>query len=279
MIIEVNGVTFSFSENGKVLDDISLTIEKGTFTAILGRNGSGKSTLAKHFNALLLPNDGAVYVKGMDTRDEMNTFNIRSCAGMVFQNPDNQMVAAIAEDEIAFAPENLGIEPSEIRRRVDESLKTVGMSEYSAKTVSMLSGGQKQRIAIAAVLAMKPEILILDEPTAMLDPSGRHDVMKTVKELNRENGMTVILITHYMEEAAQADRIVVVDNGRIIADDTPRGVFRQTKLMKSAGLDVPQMTELMQLLRESGIDVSDDVLSVDEALSEIVKVLGVAPDD
>ncbi len=279
MIIEVNGVTFSFSENGKVLDNISLTIEKGTFTAILGRNGSGKSTLAKHFNALLLPNDGAVYVKGMDTRDEMNTFNIRSCAGMVFQNPDNQMVAAVAEDEIAFAPENLGIEPSEIRRRVDESLKTVGMSEYSAKTVSMLSGGQKQRIAIAAVLAMKPEILILDEPTAMLDPSGRHDVMKTVKELNRENGMTVILITHYMEEAAQADRIVVVDNGRIIADDTPRGVFRQTKLMKSAGLDVPQMTELMQLLRESGIDVSDDVLSVDEALSEIVKVLGVAPDD
>ena len=279
MIIEVNGVTFSFSENGKVLDNISLTIEKGTFTTILGRNGSGKSTLAKHFNALLLPNDGAVYVKGMDTRDEMNTFNIRSCAGMVFQNPDNQMVAAVAEDEIAFAPENLGIEPSEIRRRVDESLKTVGMSEYSAKTVSMLSGGQKQRIAIAAVLAMKPEILILDEPTAMLDPSGRHDVMKTVKELNRENGMTVILITHYMEEAAQADRIVVVDNGRIIADDTPRGVFRQTKLMKSAGLDVPQMTELMQLLRESGIDVSDDVLSVDEALSEIVKVLGVAPDD
>ena len=279
MIIEVNGVTFSFSEHGKVLDNISLTIEKGTFTAILGRNGSGKSTLAKHFNALLLPNDGAVYVKGMDTRDEMNTFNIRSCAGMVFQNPDNQMVAAVAEDEIAFAPENLGIEPSEIRRRVDESLKTVGMSEYSAKTVSMLSGGQKQRIAIAAVLAMKPEILILDEPTAMLDPSGRHDVMKTVKELNRENGMTVILITHYMEEAAQADRIVVVDNGRIIADDTPRGVFRQTKLMKSAGLDVPQMTELMQLLRESGIDVSDDVLSVDEALGEIVKVLGVAPDD
>ena len=279
MIIEVNGVTFSFSEDGKVLDNISLTIEKGTFTAILGRNGSGKSTLAKHFNALLLPNDGAVYVKGMDTRDEMNTFNIRSCAGMVFQNPDNQMVAAIAEDEIAFAPENLGIEPSEIRRRVDESLKTVGMSEYSAKTVSMLSGGQKQRIAIAAVLAMKPEILILDEPTAMLDPSGRHDVMKTVKELNRENGMTVILITHYMEEAAQADRIVVIDNGRIIADDTPRGVFRQTKLMKSAGLDVPQMTELMQLLRESGIDVSDDVLSVDEALGEIVKVLGVAPDD
>lgn len=279
MIIEVNGVTFSFSENGKVLDNISLTIEKGTFTAILGRNGSGKSTLAKHFNALLLPNDGAVYVKGMDTRDEMNTFNIRSCAGMVFQNPDNQMVAAIAEDEIAFAPGNLGIEPSEIRRRVDESLKTVGMSEYSAKTVSMLSGGQKQRIAIAAVLAMKPEILILDEPTAMLDPSGRHDVMKTVKELNRENGMTVILITHYMEEAAQADRIVVIDNGRIIADDTPRGVFRQTKLMKSAGLDVPQMTELMQLLRESGIDVSDDVLSVDEALGEIVKVLGVAPDD
>ena len=279
MIIEVNGVTFSFSENGKALDNISLTIEKGTFTAILGRNGSGKSTLAKHFNALLLPNDGAVYVKGMDTRDEMNTFNIRSCAGMVFQNPDNQMVAAIAEDEIAFAPENLGIEPSEIRRRVDESLKTVGMSEYSAKTVSMLSGGQKQRIAIAAVLAMKPEILMLDEPTAMLDPSGRHDVMKTVKELNRENGMTVILITHYMEEAAQADRIVVVDNGRIIADDTPRGVFRQTKLMKSAGLDVPQMTELMQLLRESGIDVSDDVLSVDEALGEIVKVLGVAPDD
>lgn len=279
MIIEVNGVIFSFSENGKVLDNISLTIEKGTFTAILGRNGSGKSTLAKHFNALLLPNDGAVYVKGMDTRDEMNTFNIRSCAGMVFQNPDNQMVAAIAEDEIAFAPENLGIEPSEIRRRVDESLKTVGMSEYSAKTVSMLSGGQKQRIAIAAVLAMKPEILILDEPTAMLDPSGRHDVMKTVKELNRENGMTVILITHYMEEAAQADRIVVIDNGRIIADDTPRGVFRQTKLMKSAGLDVPQMTELMQLLRESGIDVSDDVLSVDEALGEIVKVLGVAPDD
>ena len=258
----------------EVLREINLTIEKGSFTAILGHNGSGKSTLAKHFNAILLPTGGKVYVKGMDTTDKNSVFNIRQSAGMVFQNPDNQMVAAIVEDEVAFAPENLGVEPKEIRRRVDECLKTVNMTKYAQSAPSNLSGGQKQRVAIAAVLAMNPEILILDEPTAMLDPKGRSEVIKTIKMLNREKGITVVLITHYMDEAALADRTVVIDDGEIVLDGTPKDVFRNVEKIKSLGLDVPQVTELAYELRKKGIDISEDVLTVDECFAELLKILG-----
>ena len=258
----------------EVLREINLTIEKGSFTAILGHNGSGKSTLAKHFNAILLPTGGKVYVKGMDTTDKNSVFNIRQSAGMVFQNPDNQMVAAIVEDEVAFAPENLGVEPKEIRRRVNECLETVNMTKYAQSAPSNLSGGQKQRVAIAAVLAMNPEILILDEPTAMLDPKGRSEVIKTIKMLNREKGITVVLITHYMDEAALADRTVVIDDGEIVLDGTPKDVFRNVEKIKSLGLDVPQVTELAYELRKKGIDISEDVLTVDECFAELLKILG-----
>ena len=258
----------------EVLREINLTIEKGSFTAILGHNGSGKSTLAKHFNAILLPTGGKVYVKGMDTTDKDSVFNIRQSAGMVFQNPDNQMVAAIVEDEVAFAPENLGVEPKEIRRRVDECLETVNMTKYAQSAPSNLSGGQKQRVAIVAVLAMNPEILILDEPTAMLDPKGRSEVIKTIKMLNREKGITVVLITHYMDEAALADRTVVIDDGEIVLDGTPKDVFRNVEKIKSLGLDVPQVTELAYELRKKGIDISEDVLTVDECFAELLKILG-----
>lgn len=288
MIIDVQGVSFSFfdkdSETGavteeQVLKNLDLKIEKGSFTAILGHNGSGKSTLAKHFNAILLPAGGKVYVKGMDTSNAEKVFDIRSAAGMVFQNPDNQMVAAVVEDEIAFAPENLGVEPKEIRRRVDECLNMVGMPEYSSAITSKLSGGQKQKIAIAAVLAMQPEIIILDESTAMLDPEGRREVLKTIKMLNKTKGMTVILITHYMDEAALAGRVIVMDSGHIIMDGTPANVFKNVEQMKALGLDVPQVTELAYELNKAGIDIPKGILSVDECLAELVKLLGVAPND
>ena len=258
----------------EVLKEINLTIEKGSFTAILGHNGSGKSTLAKHFNAILLPTGGKVYVKGIDTSDKNSVFDIRRSAGMVFQNPDNQMVAAMVEDEVAFAPENLGVEPKEIRRRVDECLETVNMTKYAQSSPSNLSGGQKQRVAIAAVLAMNPEILILDEPTAMLDPKGRSEVIKTVKKLNREKGITVVLITHYMDEAALSDRTIVIDDGKIVLDGTPKEVFRNVEKIKSLGLDVPQVTELAYELGKLGIEISSDVLTVDECFAELLKVLG-----
>lgn len=263
----------------KVLKDINIEIEKGSFTAVLGHNGSGKSTLAKHFNAILLPSGGKVYVKGMDTADENNIFNIRQSAGMVFQNPDNQMVAALVEDEVAFAPENLGVEPKEIRRRVDECLEIVNMTKYAQSSPSKLSGGQKQRVAIASVLAMNPEILILDEPTAMLDPKGRSEVIKTIKMLNEEKDITVVLITHYMDEAAQADRTVVIDDGEIVLDGTPKEVFKNVEKLKSLGLDVPQVTELAYELRKMGIEISDDVLTVDECFDEIIRILGETKDD
>ena len=288
MIIDVQGVSFSFfdkdSETGavteeQVLKNLDLKIEKGSFTAILGHNGSGKSTLAKHFNAILLPAGGKVYIKGMDTSDAEKVFDIRSAAGMVFQNPDNQMVAAVVEDEIAFAPENLGVEPKEIRRRVDECLNMVGMPEYSSAITSKLSGGQKQKIAIAAVLAMQPEIIILDESTAMLDPEGRREVLKTIKMLNKTKGMTVILITHYMDEAALAGRVIVMDSGHIIMDGTPADVFKNVEQMRALGLDVPQVTELAYELNKAGIDIPKGILSVDECLAELVKLLGVAPND
>ena len=281
-MIETKNLSFIYREEDmesgeikeeKVLKDINIEIEKGSFTAVLGHNGSGKSTLAKHFNAILLPSGGKVYVKGMDTADENNIFNIRQSAGMVFQNPDNQMVAALVEDEVAFAPENLGVEPKEIRRRVDECLEIVNMTKYAQSSPSKLSGGQKQRVAIASVLAMNPEILILDEPTAMLDPKGRSEVIKTIKMLNEEKDITVVLITHYMDEAAQADRTVVIDDGEIVLDGTPKEVFKNVEKLKSLGLDVPQVTELAYELRKMGIEISDDVLTVDECFDEIIRIL------
>ena len=282
-MIETKNLSFIYREEDmesgeikeeKVLKDINIEIKKGSFTAVLGHNGSGKSTLAKHFNAILLPSGGTVYVKGMDTADENNIFNIRQSAGMVFQNPDNQMVAALVEDEVAFAPENLGVEPKEIRRRVDECLEIVNMTKYAQSSPSKLSGGQKQRVAIASVLAMNPEILILDEPTAMLDPKGRSEVIKTIKMLNEEKDITVVLITHYMDEAAQADRTVVIDDGEIVLDGTPKEVFKNVEKLKSLGLDVPQVTELAYELRKMGIEISDDVLTVDECFDEIIRILG-----
>lgn len=282
-MIETKNLSFIYHEEDmesgeikeeKVLKDINIEIKKGSFTAVLGHNGSGKSTLAKHFNAILLPSGGKVYVKGMDTADENNIFNIRQSAGMVFQNPDNQMVAALVEDEVAFAPENLGVEPKEIRRRVDECLEIVNMTKYAQSSPSKLSGGQKQRVAIASVLAMNPEILILDEPTAMLDPKGRSEVIKTIKMLNEEKDITVVLITHYMDEAAQADRTVVIDDGEIVLDGTPKEVFKNVEKLKSLGLDVPQVTELAYELRKMGIEISDDVLTVDECFDEIIRILG-----
>lgn len=258
----------------EILHGINLNIEKGSFVAILGHNGSGKSTLAKHFNAINLPSGGKVYVKGMDTADEKNLFSIRSSAGMVFQNPDNQLVAAMVEDEAAFAPENLGVPPQEIRRRVDECLGIVGMTEFAHSEPSKLSGGQKQRVAIASVLTMQPECIILDEPTAMLDPKGRAEVIDTIKKLNRDRQMTVVLITHYMDEAAKADRAIVIDNGEIVIDGTPKKVFSQVETLLSIGLDVPQVTQLAYILRQSGVNIADDILTVEECTNALMEILG-----
>ena len=256
-----------------VIEGLNLEIESGSFTAVLGHNGSGKSTLAKHFNAILLPLGGKVYINGMDTEDEELVYEIRRKAGMVFQNPDNQMVAAMVEDEVAFAPENLGVPSKQIRQRVDRCLEAVGMSEFKKSPPSKLSGGQKQRVAIAAVLAMEPEYIILDEPTAMLDPMGRKEVMQTIKMLNRTRGMTVVLITHYMDEAAQADRVIVMSSGKIITDDTPKKVFSQVEKVKSVGLDVPQVTELAHFLRGRGFDLPEDIITVKECADCIEALL------
>ena len=274
-MIKTENLVFAYEDSAdEVLSNINLNIEKGSFTAVLGHNGSGKSTLAKMFNAILLPSGGKAYVNGIDTSDEKRVFDIRRSAGMVFQNPDNQMVAAVVEDEVAFAPENLGVEPKEIRARVDECLKTVGMTKYAQSAPSKLSGGQKQRVAIASVLAMNPEILILDEPTAMLDPMGRKEVMRTVKRLNKEQGITVVLITHYMDEAAEADRVVVIDDGKIVTDGTPREVFSDVEKIKSLGLDVPQVTELAYKLRALGVNIPRDTITADEAFDALISVLG-----
>lgn len=274
-MIKTENLVFAYEDStDEVLSNINLNIEKGSFTAVLGHNGSGKSTLAKMFNAILLPSGGKAYVNGIDTSDEKRVFDIRRSAGMVFQNPDNQMVAAVVEDEVAFAPENLGVEPKEIRARVDECLKTVGMTKYAQSAPSKLSGGQKQRVAIASVLAMNPEILILDEPTAMLDPMGRKEVIRTVKRLNREQGITVVLITHYMDEAAEADRVIVIDDGKIVTDGTPREVFSEVEKIKSLGLDVPQVTELAHELRALGVDIPCDTITADEAFDALISVLG-----
>ncbi|HIT59194.1 MAG TPA: energy-coupling factor transporter ATPase [Candidatus Faeciplasma pullistercoris] len=277
--IELNDVTFSYltdydehTVKNTVINGISLEISRGEFVAVLGHNGSGKSTLAKMLNAINLPESGKVYVDGMDTSDENNLFDIRKRVGMVFQNPDNQIVATVVEEDVAFALENIGVEPAEIRRRVDEALKTVGMYEYREHAPHKLSGGQKQRIAIAGVLAMKPECIVLDEPTAMLDPIGRREIMATISELN-SMGVTIVLITHYMDEAARAKRVIVMDSGEVIMDDTPKRVFSQMDRLKSLGLDVPQVTELTHALISAGVDLPDDIISEDECYEALYKLL------
>lgn len=257
----------------RVFEDLNLTVEEGSFVAVLGRNGCGKSTLAKHFNAIALPSGGAVHVFGMDTREEASLTQIRRTVGMVFQNPDNQIVANVVEEDVAFAPENLGVEPAEIRRRVDEALKAVGMYEYRESAPHQLSGGQKQRVAIAGIIAMQPRCILLDEPTAMLDPRGRREVMKVLRQLNREKGITVVLITHYMEEAAECDRVIVMDDGRVLMDDTPRRVFSHVTELRQVGLDVPQTTELMTILKEAGLPVQADIIDEQECVAALKALL------
>ena len=263
-----------------VLDGVTLGIEEGSFVAVLGHNGSGKSTLAKHMNAILLPSGGTVYVQGMDTADDTHLLDIRRTVGMVFQNPDNQIVANVVEEDVAFAPENLGVPPEEIRRRVDDALRAVGMYEYREHAPHLLSGGQKQRIAIAGVIAMQPRCIVLDEPTAMLDPIGRADVLRTITTLNRERGVTVVLITHHMDEAAQADRLVVMTKGRVIADGTPKEVFQDVEGLKAVGLTVPQTTQLLWELRQEGLDLPLDALTDEECaqvLHDLLKQSGPTP--
>lgn len=256
-----------------VLKNINIQIQEGEFIAILGHNGSGKSTLAKHFNAILLPTEGNVYVYGIDTIDEKKLFDIRKQVGMVFQNPDNQIVATVVEEDVAFGPENLGVDPLEIRKRVDESLENVDMTSYSKSAPHNLSGGQKQRVAIAGIIAMKPSCIVLDEPTAMLDPSGRREVLKTISILNKEFGITIVLITHYMDEAVMADRVVVMNEGEICMDDVPANIFLQRDKLKNLGLDVPQVTELMYQLKKAGLPVNDKIITTEDCISELCTLL------
>ena len=276
-ILKTEGLRFSYQEETipapVVLDGVDLEIQAGSFVAVLGHNGSGKSTLAKHLNAILLPTGGKVYVDGIDTADEDRLLDIRRTIGMVFQNPDNQIVANVVEEDVAFAPENLGVPPEEIRRRVDDALKAVGMYEYREHAPHLLSGGQKQRIAIAGVIAMQPRCIVLDEPTAMLDPIGRSEVLKTIKELNRASGVTVVLITHHMDEAAQADRLVVMAKGKVVADGTPKDVFQRVEELKAVGLTVPETTQLLWELRQAGVDVPLDALSDQECAAVLAGLL------
>ncbi len=275
-IMEATRVSFSYEEEPDaplVLDGVSLSVHRGEFLAVLGHNGSGKSTLAKHFNAILLPREGRVLVDGMETTDEDRLYDIRQTVGMVFQNPDNQIVATIVEEDVAFALENMGVPPAEIRQRVDDALRSVGMYQFREHAPHQLSGGQKQRIAIAGIIAMRPKCIVLDEPTAMLDPRGRAEVMRTLRELNRNHGITVALITHYMDEAAQCDRVVVVDRGKLLLDGTPREVFRQVDRLKGVGLDVPQVTELMHELRRAGLEVREDIITEEECAAELARLL------
>ena len=276
-IIEISGLHFSYpAEEGKepaeVLKGIDLTIKKGEFVAVLGHNGSGKSTLAKHLNAILLPTEGKVTVGGIDTADEEKIFELRQKAGMVFQNPDNQIVSSVVEEDVAFALENLGVPYDEMRKCVDDALRAVNMYEYRQHSPSQLSGGQKQRIAIAGIIAMQPECISLDEPTAMLDPQGRKEVMATIRKMNREQGITIVLITHYMDEAAQCGRIVVMDKGSVVLDDTPRTVFSHVEQVKEIGLDVPQVTELAWELRRAGCDIPQEIITEEECVEAIKKL-------
>jgi len=272
-IIKIENLTFEYLRdedqmNIKAIDDVSLEIERGSFTAIIGKNGSGKSTLAKNLNGLLIPTEGVVYVGGFDTRDDKHIWDVRQTAGMVFQNPDNQLVSAIVEDDVAFGPENLGVDPAEIRRRVDKALEDVNMGQFKKKAPHLLSGGQKQRVAIAGVVAMKPQCIIFDEPTAMLDPRGRDEIMAIIDELHEE-GITVILITHFMEEAVRADRVIIMHEGKILMDGTPEEVYAQEELLRSANLTIPLMVEVAAKLRQQGIDVPQGIIT-EEKMVEFI---------
>ena len=277
-IIEIKGLHFAYESDDEekkpveVLKGIDLDIKQGEFVAVLGHNGCGKSTLAKHLNAILLPTEGTVTVAGIDTKDEEKLFDLRQRAGMVFQNPDNQIVSSVVEEDVAFALENLGVPYDEMRKRVDDSLKAVGMYDYRLHSPSQLSGGQKQRVAIAGVIAMQPKCIILDEPTAMLDPQGRKEVLATIHRMNREQGITIVLITHYMDEAADCDRVVVMDKGLVGLDNTPEKVFSQVDKLKSIGLDVPQVTELAWELKKAGCDISPEIISEEECVAAIEKL-------
>lgn len=276
-MIEFNSVRYAYKssegeDEQEVINNINLSVKQGEFLAVLGHNGSGKSTLAKHINAMLIPTEGTVIVDGINTKNPESLWDVRSTAGMVFQNPDNQIVATIVEEDVAFGPENLGVEPSEIRKIVDDSLKKVDMYEYRKHAPHLLSGGQKQRVAIAGVLAMKPKCIVFDEPTAMLDPKGRKEVMEQINELNSKYGITIVLITHYMDEAAQADRIVIIDDGKLVMEGTPRKIFSNVEKVKSLGLDVPQVTELAYELSKEGIHLKTDVLNVDEMVEALCQL-------
>jgi len=277
-IIQAQDLSFTYPAGGETLalpvfEHLNIEIQEGSFTAIIGPNGCGKSTLAKHFNAVLLPSGGKVWISGLDTADEDRILDIRRQIGMVFQNPDNQIVANVVEEDVAFAPENLGVPSPEIRRRVDDALKTVGMYEYREHAPHLLSGGQKQRVAIAGVLAMQPRCIVLDEPTAMLDPRGREEVISTISRLNRERGITVVLITHHMNEAADADRVVVMHKGGILLDGSPREVFSQVELLREAGLDVPQTTDLLFSLNGAGWSLPLDALTPEECAEAIARAM------
>lgn len=275
-LIEIKNVTYEYTEEDTVyaaVKDLSLEIEKGSFTVILGHNGSGKSTLAKLINGLNKPTFGDVIVDGINTKDEETELTVKRKVGMVFQNPDNQLIASVVEEDVAFGPENLGLPPQEIRLRVDEALKAVDMYEFRKSTPHRLSGGQKQRIAIAGIIAMEPECLVLDEPTAMLDPKGRAEIINTLLKLNREKGITVVLITHYMEEAEKADRVVVMNDGVIIDDGVPKEIFKNVEKLKAVGLDVPQTTELLYELHKNGFNINTNVISIEEAADEIISAL------
>lgn len=274
-VIKIENLHYTYpGDDTESLKGVSLEIERGSFVAVLGHNGSGKSTLAKHLNAILLPTEGKVLINGIDTADENNLLKIRSTVGMVFQNPDNQIVANVVEDDVAFAPENLGVEPAEIRERVDNALKAVDMYEFRLHAPHLLSGGQKQRVAIAGVIAMQPEVIVLDEPTAMLDPKGRREVIDTVTKLCREKGITIVLITHHMSECIDADRLIVMSNGDVVADGTPQEVFSQVELMHSEGLAVPATTELMWQLNNKGFNLPLTALGIADCAEQIAKEIG-----
>lgn len=275
-IIKINSMSFEYisdEEQFKAIDNLKLDIKEGEFVAIIGHNGSGKSTLSKNLNAILTPTSGDIIIDGMNTKDEDKLWDIRQTAGMVFQNPDNQIVATIVEEDVAFGPENLGIEPSKIKELVEYSLKSVGMYEFRDRQPHLLSGGQKQRVAIAGIIAMKPKCIIFDEATAMLDPSGRKEVLNTIKKLNKEDNITILYITHFMEEVVDADRVIVMEKGKKILEGTPVEVFSNIETLKSIGLDVPYMTELSYLLKKEGLNIKEDILTVDEMVNELCRLL------
>ena len=274
-IINVNNVSYEYmteESSFRAIDNLNLEIKEGEFVAIIGHNGSGKSTLSKNLNAILVPTEGDIVIDGNNTKEEDKLWDIRQTAGMVFQNPDNQIVATIVEEDVAFGPENLGVKPETIRKRVAEALESVGITELKDRQPHLLSGGQKQRVAIAGIIAMRPKCIIFDEATAMLDPSGRKEVMNVIKKLNKEENITTLHITHYMEEAVEADRVIVMDKGKKILEGTPREVFKNVEMLKKIGLDVPYMTELAMSLRQEGLDISDDILTVDEMVVKLCQL-------